>query len=409
MAVVSFPDALKILEQQAASLAAPAAESVPLLQAVRRVLAEPVLADRDQPPFDRSTRDGYAVRTADLPSHTPLVVVGQLAAGQLWKGRSLDSGEAIQIMTGAPLPRGADAVLMVEHVLQAAGQSGSATIQIQPERTLEPGENIVRQGSEAQAGAQLIPPGVRVAAAEIALAAAAGYATLSVYVQPQVGIIATGDELVELDQPLERQQIRNSNSYALATMIDQAGGQARRLPIAADTREAIRARILAGRRHQLLVLSGGVSMGEFDLVEAVLAEFGAEFFFTGVAMQPGRPVVFGRLPASDDAPACFFFGLPGNPISTQVTFHCFVQPFLRALGGEHNARPRFTQGTLSVAIAAKPGLTRLLPARREDVAVRTVPWQGSGDLQANARANCYAELLPGRAYLPGDVIRILER
>ena len=165
----------------------------------------------------------------------------------------------------------------------------------------------------------------------------------------------------------------------------------------------------------LLVFSGGVSMGEYDLVEEVLEEFGAEFFFTSVAMQPGKPVVFGRLPArghhplGTPEPECYFFGLPGNPISTQVTFHCFVEPFLRALAGEASPGPRWAQATLAQAVAGKAGLTRLLPARMDGVTVSVVGWQGSGDLAANARANCYAELLPGAGYEAGDVIRVLLR
>jgi molybdopterin molybdotransferase len=150
-------------------------------------------------------------------------------------------------------------------------------------------------------------------------------------------------------------------------------------------------------------------MGEFDLVEEVLAEFHAEFFFTGVHLQPGKPAVFGRLPERDGLPARYFFGLPGNPISTQVTFHCFVEPFLRALSGESGAAPRWAQATLGEAVTAKPGLTRLLPARLTGTEVNLTPWQGSGDLAANARANCYAELLPGREYRSGEVIRILLR
>ena len=150
-------------------------------------------------------------------------------------------------------------------------------------------------------------------------------------------------------------------------------------------------------------------MGDYDLVEEVLAEFGAEFHFTGVQMQPGKPVVFGRLPARDGLPARPFFGLPGNPISTEVTFHCFVAPFLRALAGASSPAPRWAQATLAEAIPPRPGVTRLLPARLAGVAVSLIPWHGSGDLAANARANCYAELLPGREHPAGDVIRILLR
>ena len=195
-------------------------------------------------------------------------------------------------------------------------------------------------------------------AAEIALAAACGRAEIAVRKRPMVAIVATGDELVELDQTPEAHQIRNSNGYALAALVEAAGGEARRLAIARDTREDVRARIAEGRTADLLLLSGGVSAGKYDLVEEVLAEFGAEFFFTGVRMQPGKPVVFGRLQrvsgsasqrVSGDASAdwTYFFGLPGNPVSTQVTFHCFVEPLLRAMCGAGVGGPKFVQATLA--------------------------------------------------------------
>jgi molybdopterin molybdotransferase len=223
--------------------------------------------------------------------------------------------------------------------------------------------------------------------------------------------------LVELEQVLETQQIRNSNGYALAAMVEAAGGEARRLAIARDTREDVRERIAQGRMWDLLLLSGGVSAGKYDLVEEVLAEFGAEFFFTGVKMQPGKPVVFGRLPklvnASGAGPECYFFGLPGNPVSTQVTFHCFVEPLLRAMCGAGVGGPRFVQATLAEDVKGKAGLTRLLPARLrsdwERVEIRLVGWQGSGDLAANARANCYAVLPDGKDLRAGDVISVLLR
>lgn len=311
-------------------------------------------------------------------------------------------------MTGAPIPEGADAVVMVEHVSRVAD-----SIQLAPGRSLSPGENIVRQGSEARAGHKVLSPGLLVRAAEIALAASCGCAELKVFARPTVAIVATGDELVELNQPLGPEQIRNSNSYAIAAMTAAAGGEPSRLQIARDVQSDVRDRVSQGRSSDLLVFSGGVSMGQYDLVEEVLAEFDAEFFFTGVNMQPGKPVVFGRLPKrehiSGELPECYFFGLPGNPISTQVTFHCFVEPFLRTLTGQTESAPRWAQATLAAEVSAKPGVTRLLPARMDGVHVTVVPWQGSGDLAANARANCYAELLPARSYRAGDVIRVLPR
>jgi molybdopterin molybdotransferase len=243
-------------------------------------------------------------------------------------------------------------------------------------------------------------------------------------VRPKVAIVATGDELVEVDEVPGDRQIRNSNGYALAALVEAAGGRAERLGIARDTREGLLTRTGEGQRSDLLLLSGGVSAGKYDLVEEVLGELGAEFLFTGVRMQPGRPVVFGRLPGSESASQrvsesagergwTYFFGLPGNPVSTEVTFHCFVEPMLRAMCGGTVAGPRFAQATLAEAVNSKAGLTRLLPAHlSSDLTrpeVRLVGWQGSGDLAANARANCYAVLPDGRDLAAGDVITILLR
>ncbi len=331
-------------------------------------------------------------------------LVGQVRAGELWPGE-LAAGTAVSIMTGAPVPAGADAVVMVEHAQADAGH-----VRLSAGRTSAAGENVVKRGSEARVGQPVLARGTRVGAAEIAVAAACGCATLAVAERPRVAIVATGDELVELDQTPGAQQIRNSNSYALAAMVDAAGGRADRLPTARDLRAEVRARVAEGRRADLLVFSGGVSMGEYDLVEEVLAEFGAQFLFTGVKMQPGKPVVFGRLPAgAAGEPECFFFGLPGNPISTEVTFRCFAELFLRVLAGETEVSPRWAQATLGEPVGAGPAITRLLPCRMTGVQARLVPWQGSGDLTANARANCFAELEPGRSYPAGEVIRVLLR
>jgi molybdopterin molybdotransferase len=261
-------------------------------------------------------------------------------------------------------------------------------------------------------------------AAEIALAAACGRAEIAVHKRPVVAIVATGNELVEVEETPGDSQIRNSNGTALAAMVEAAGGEARRLAIARDSRESLRERIAEGRGSGLLLFSGGVSVGKYDLVEEVLAEFGAEFYFRGVRMQPGRPVVFGRLPKSESASQrvgelaedwewVYFFGLPGNPVSTLVTFQCFVEPMLRALCGGGAEGPRFVQATLVEEVKAKAGLTRILPAiLRHDLErpeVRIVGSQGSGDLAATARANCYAVLADGRDYNSGDAISVLLR
>jgi len=418
--VLEFAEALRVVLEEAARVqrsttGARTSEWAGVLDAAGRVLAEPILADRDQPPFDRATRDGFAVRAEEFSRGIGLRVVGQVRAGGVWTGAAMRAGETLEIMTGAPLPEGADAVAMIEHVTVAEDIMTAAM-----GRKLVAGENVVARGREARAGATVVAAGTVVGPAEIALAATSGRTALAVHARPLVTIVATGDELVPIDAVPEAHQIRNSNSHGLAAMVTAAGGRAARLDAAQDRQEEVRERIAQGRIANLLLLSGGVSMGKYDLVEEVLGEAGAEFFFTGVKMQPGRPVVFGRLPAREQSggmraePECYFFGLPGNPVSTQVTFHCFVEPFLRALCGAEIAGPRFVQATLSEAAKGKPGLTRLLPARlTSNVArpeVRLVDWQGSGDLAANARANCYAVLPDGRDTLAaGEVISVLLR
>jgi molybdopterin molybdotransferase len=319
------------------------------------------------------------------------------------------AGEAIEIMTGAPVPAGADAVVMVEHVTVTDDRMA-----LLPGRTLHYGENMVRRGSEARHGDAVVAAGSLIGAAEIAEAATCGRSTLPVVLRPRVAIVATGDELVEIHERPDDRQIRNSNSYGLAAMVAATGGTPVRLETARDTREEVRDRIAQGSTSGLLLFSGGVSMGKFDLVEEVLSEFQAEFFFTGVKMQPGKPLVFGRLPERDGLPGCYFFGLPGNPISTQVTFHCFVEPFLRVLCGEGATAPRFVQATLTEDVPGRSGLMRVLPARlTHDLhtpSVKLVPWHGSGDLAANARANCYAVLPSDRPqFRAGDVISVLLR
>jgi len=402
--ILSLPEALAVLHAQAAALPVPGMkEEVALEDAGGRILARPIAADRDQPPFNRATRDGFAIRAEEL-LRGPLKVIGQVRAGEVWLGGPLPERSTIGLMTGAPLPAGADAVVMLEHVSEVRGVLTLAT-----GRRLRSGENVVPRGSEALAGEIVLPPGTRLDAAGIALAATCGCAALEVFARPRVAILATGDELVEVAETPLAHQIRNSNSYALAALVAEAGGEAVRFPISADRREDLERNLREASGCDLMLLSGGVSMGKYDLVEEVLLSMGADFFFTGVRMQPGRPVVFGKM-----AGGPYLFGLPGNPVSTEVTFHCFVGPFLRALGGGEVSGPRFVQATLAEDVAGKAGLHRLLPARLssdlEKPTVRLVGWQGSGDMAANARANCYAVLPPERErFATGDVVTVLLR
>jgi molybdopterin molybdotransferase len=403
--VLEFAEALGVVLAEAGRVAAPAVvERAALLGAVGRVLAEAVRAERDQPPFDRATRDGYAIRAADTGS--ALRVVGQVRAGEAWGGAPVNAGEAVEIMTGAPLPQGANCVVMVEHTAVEKN-----ILWVEAGRSLKPGENVVAQGAEARTGAGLLPVGRVIAAAEVAVAASCGHAELPVFARPKVAIVATGDELVELgtSHAIGDSQIYNSNSYALAALVQGDGGEPKRLSVARDTAESLRERLAEAKGCDLLLLSGGVSMGKYDLVEQVLTEAGAEFFFTGALIQPGKPIVFGRL-----ADGTHFFGLPGNPVSTQVCFHLFVAPLLRAMAGRSVVAPIFSEARLEDDVRGGAKVTRFLPAEMtsawDGVTVKVVGWQGSGDVSANARGNCYCVLPAGvEGFAKGEAVRVLLR
>jgi molybdopterin molybdotransferase len=428
VAILSFTDALSTVLSHARALPRPEIISTTLEGAAGHILAEPVNAPRDQPPFDRATRDGFAIRVADVAK--PLTVVGQVRAGESWLGAQLGENQAIEIMTGAPLPAGADAVVMVEHTSVIEVFRGDVTIRVEPGRTLRVGENVVPRGAEASEGNTVLPTGRKLMAAEIAVAASCGAARVKTYRQPCVAIVPTGDELVEVAasedgqrQMLTEAQIFNSNAHALRVLAMAEGAVARALDIARDNRDALREQIAQGSLFDLLLLSGGVSMGKYDLVEEVLTEFGAEFFFTGTLIQPGKPLVFGRLPKRGQASPLgdhtwagkwtYFFGLPGNPVSTQVCFHLFVAPLLRALSGGTQIEPMFAEARLEHDVRSGPQVLRFLPAELASAwdcaTVKLVGWQGSGDVAANARGNCYCVLPVGVELKAGDAVRVLLR
>jgi molybdopterin molybdotransferase len=403
----------------------PRTERIPLANATGRILATPIHADDDQPPFDRSTRDGYACRAAEASAHIALPIAGATHAGEAPAG-PLSEGEAWEIMTGAPVPAGADCVVMLEHV----EKSGNA-IRLIPPRTIAPGDNVVAKGAQAHNGDEQLPKEARLAPAQIALAASCGYAHLDVYVRPRVAILTTGDELVPVDATPGPGKIRNSNSPMLAALVQDAGAEPVIIPTAADTAEALDDAFAQSRAADLLLISGGVSAGKYDLVELALADIGAKFHFTGVRIQPGKPLVFGEVAASGLKPyinrartnenlapdAIPFFGLPGNPISSAATFLLFAAPILAALAGSREIRPRFVLANLSrdTDRKTKPGLTRFLPALctfnrsvSELPQVALVPWQGSGDLTAFAQSNCFLVIPEDTAFLEaGSTVRIL--
>ena len=421
--ILSFEEARAVVEDHASRLRPKGKELLGLLDAQGRVLAEPVYADRDFPPFPRATRDGYAVRAADLEKlPADLQIIGEVKAGGAESGLSVQSGQAVAIMTGAPVPKGADAVVMIEHSTRSGNR-------VQALRRIAAHENIVAAGAEAKRGDKLLSPGVRVGYAEIAVGASVGRSRVVVHAKPRVAVLSTGDEVVDIDVPPGPNQIRNSNTYSLAAQVQAAGGDPVLLPIAPDEPARLRELLLEGLDSDLLLITGGVSMGKYDLVEQELAELKAEFFFTGAQIQPGKPVVYGRVPCGAGTPSTalragparegsgsykYFFGLPGNPISTMVTFELFAKPMLEALAGMLPRKLMFSHAKLKSEIRARTGLKRFLPAvlsgEFERCEVELVRWQGSGDIASVARSNCYVVIPPDRERVEaGEWVPVLLR
>src|SRR5579862_7359293 len=400
--MLTFTQALNtVKEKLAAASLTRRMEVVPLAEARGRVLAEDVAADRDYPPFNRSIGDGFAVRSADVSAvPVTLNLKGEVRAGGHFEG-TVGAGECVSIMTGAPLPAGADAVVMVEYT-----ESRAANVTIQ--RAVQAGENIVRQGSEAALGITVLARGRRLGAAELGLLATVGNSQLKVFARPTVAILPTGDEVVPVEQRPEWFQIRNSNATTLSAQAAAAGGVPSSLNIAPDRPEALRALIQEGLKSDLLLMTGGVSVGKYDFVEQVLADLGAEFYFQSVALRPGKPLVFGRIQDK------FFFGLPGNPISTFVTFALFVRPAIGVLGGGEFESPLFLRARLGKPLQQRTGLTAFLPARVDgssgEPVVSPVAWQGSGDLVGVAASNCFIVIHPEQTALAaGDWVDVMVK
>jgi molybdopterin molybdotransferase len=364
------------------------------------VLAEEIKTDREYPPFHRSTRDGYAVRAAEVAPGATLRCVAEIKAGDTVT-QPLAPASCGQIMTGAAVPEGADAVVMIEHTTR----NGDS---VRLDRAAQPGQNIVPRGSEAQRSQTILRPGARLGYAELALAAQVGATQLRCAAKPRVAILSTGDEVVAIDQQPGAFQIRNSNSVSLAAQVRLAGGEPVLLGNAADRVEDLREKISRGLREHVLVLSGGVSMGKYDLVETVLKDFGAELYFDAVAIRPGRPAVFGKCQDTS------VFGLPGNPVSTMVTFELFVVPAIDLLSGAAARDLPLVEAHLAAALNEKPGLAHFLPARVEwrgaTPEVKALSWQGSGDIAALAHANCFLVVAADRNQVQiGETMPILLR
>jgi len=370
-------------------------ESVALLDCVGRTIAEPVILDRDQPPFDRSMRDGFALRTQDVgivPSS--LKCVGEVKAGE-WPSMELHEGEAVQIMTGAPVPSQANAVVMVEHT----EQSGDGHVKVL--RSVRTGENIARRGSEHVAGALVFDVGTSLSAFELAVLATVGKHTVKVFQRPSVAILATGDELVDIEESPTPSQIRNSNSYSLYAQVVHSGGRPKVLKIARDNLSDLRGQIELGMQEEVLLISGGVSMGKYDLVEPVLRELGVQVHFNSVSMRPGKPTVFATRGRQ------FVFGLPGNPVSTFVAFELFVRPVLQRLQGLKCTDMSLVKGNVEKEVVEKSGRTAFLPARIFERygknIISTVAWKGSADIFSVVGANGLLIVpLETSHFIPGD-------
>jgi len=377
-----------------------AAESVPLLDSMHRILREDIFCDADSPRFDKAIRDGFAVRFQDLTRiPATLTIVGESRAGA-GANVTVGNGQCCEIMTGAPLPAGTNAVVMVENTERVSETS------VRILKAARENEGLLRRGAEARQGERILQGGKKIGLADLGLLASTGKSSVMVSRKPRVAVIATGDELVEVDQEPQPDQIRNSNTYTVCAQAREAGAEPVMLGIGRDNLEDLRARIGRGLEHDLLLVSGGVSMGKYDLVEKVFAEFGIEILFDKIAMKPGKPTVFGH---RDNT---YVFGLPGNPISTMVAFQVFVRPLILFLLKAENTTPRILEATLEAPAKCDPERAAFVPAavRFEggQYRIRTVSWKGSSDLVGLARANALI-MIPSKSgsLEPGDTAQFL--
>ncbi len=401
--LLEVPDALQQVLQYAAPLAA-IERALPA--ALNDVLAAAVVSDIDSPPYDKSMMDGYAVRGGDVMAiGTTLPVSQRIMAGMSPMGE-LQPGTAAQIMTGAPIPLGADAVIMVERT--ASETPDRVTLNEVP----RPAQNILRRAATIAKGQAVIGTGEILTPARIGLCAEVGSARVTVHRRPSVAILSTGDELVEYTEHPGPSQIRNSNSLLLAAAAQDAKCEARPLGIARDESTALRAAIQQGLESDVLILSGGVSAGVLDLVPAMLEELGVLPVFHKIRMKPGKPLWFGYLPRAGEPPR-LVFGLPGNPVSSAVCFELFVKPALRRLRGE-----QFTGGhvTRLVRLAQdfklRTDRPTYWPAVLEEcdqaATVRALDWIGSADLHRFAQHNCLIAFpAADRHYAAGDLVPVL--
>jgi molybdopterin molybdotransferase len=400
--MISVAEAVQIVRQHTRPLPV---ERVRLAEALNRVLAEEIVADSDLPPFDRSQMDGYAVRaedTCDAPVR--LRIAGESAAGNGWH-HELKQGEAVRIMTGAPVPAGADSVQQVE--LTHELKDGTVVELLE---SVELGKSIVKRGAEITAGETVLQSGLRINAAMMAVLAAFGYAEVAVGQRPRVGVLATGSELVAVDEKPGQDQIRDSNNYSIAAYAQLSGTVVQRLPLARDETSVLKNQIAAAAETcDVIVTSGGVSMGVYDVTKAALKELDAEIFFERVALRPGKPTVFARLPNGT-----FVFGLPGNPVSVAVTFNLFARTALLALQGVAEPALKYETALLARSVKGNTDRESYLPAQlttNDDGELIAFPlkWAGSSDFVAFALTTALAIVPAGTRTLEANsLVKVLR-
>lgn len=403
--MISVAEAIRIVKQQTSVLPG---ELVSLAQARGRYLAEDIVADSDLPPFDRSQMDGYAVCASDVQTvPAKLKIVGESAAGRGWH-HEMKGGEAVRIMTGAPVPAGGDSVQQVELTRELAEVDGVVEVEIL--EPVAPGRSIVARGSEIKAGEIVLRVGEQISAAAMAVLASFGYAQINVGMRPKVAVLATGSELVATDQRPGLDQIRDSNNYSIAAYAELAGAVVERLPLAGDDTSLLKEQITqAAERCDIVVTSGGVSVGVYDFTKPALRELNAEIFFERVALRPGKPTVFARLPNGT-----LFFGLPGNPVSVSVTFNLFARTALLAMQGAQE--PTLPQDWAVLARGVKGAVERdsYLPAQlctTEERLLTAEPlkWGGSSDFVGFVRATSLIIVPQGTRVLEaGTKVRVVR-
>jgi molybdopterin molybdotransferase len=400
--MISVAEAIQIVKEQTPKLPT---ESVHLHQSLNRVLAEEIVADSDLPPFDRAQMDGYAVRSEDAQAApVRLRIAGESAAGKGWHNQ-MEEGQAVRIMTGAPVPQGADSVQQVE--LTHELRDGTVVELLE---SVELGKSIAKRGSEIQAGQTVLLPGVTINPAMLATMASFGYAKVQVAQEPRVSVLVTGTELVAVDQTPGPDHIRDSNNYSIGAYAELCGARVTRLPLTGDETSALKQQIAsAAPASDLIVMSGGVSMGVYDFTKAALQELQAELFFERVALRPGKPTVFGRLPNGT-----LVFGLPGNPVSVSVTFNLFARTALLAMQGANEPELKNENAVLAKAVKGAAGRESYLPAQlttNDDGELVAFPlkWGGSSDFVAFAVATALLRVPAGvKALEAGSLVKVVR-